>query len=353
MSRNGNIGLKKILSSVLGLALACATASAGPDYFATNSPSPKARVVEVEDPHAMIAFRPQPDVVRAMLDNGILKLANKPDLKTAWQTFVSQRDIVGIKVYSEPGSSSGTRPAVVAAMVEELLAAGLPPEHVVIWDKRMVDLRLAGFDELANRYKVRIAGALDSGFDEKVFYDNSVMGNLMAGDLDFDKYGKKSGRKSYVSKLLTKDITKIISIAPLLNHNLAGVCGNLYSVAMGAVDNTLRFEESPERLARAVPEIYAMTNISDHVVLNVTDALIGQYQGEQKSLLHYSSELNQLWLSKDAVALDTLAIEELDHERREQDMEPGNDNPDLFRNASFFLELGVNDPSKIHIDEVK
>lgn len=94
----------------------------------------------------------------------------------------------------------------------------------------------------------------------------------------------------------------------MLNHNDAGVCGNLYSLAMGSIDNTLRFEASPERLATAVPEIHAKRELSDHVVLNITDALIGQYQGEQTSLLHYSVELNQIWPSKDPVALDVLAI---------------------------------------------
>jgi hypothetical protein len=175
----------------------------------------------------------------------------------------------------------------------------------------------------------------------------------VAGDLDFDRNGTKTGRKSYITKLLTRSVTKIINITPLLNHNLAGVCGNLYSLAMGSVDNTLRFEASPERLAQTVPEIFAKSELSDHVALNITDALICQYQGEQVSMLHYSTELNQIWLSKDPVALDVLAIQELDHERQERQIQPGNDNPDLYKNASFFLELGVGDPSKIRIDMVK
>jgi hypothetical protein len=89
------------------------------------------------------------------------------------------------------------------------------------------------------------------------------------------------------------------------------------------------------------------------VVLNITDALIGQYQGEQMSLLHYSVELNQIWFSKDPVALDVLAIQELDRERQDKQIEVGSDNPDLYRNASYFLELGVGDPAKIRIETVK
>ena len=74
-------------------------------------------------------------------------------------------------------------------------------------------------------------------------------------------------------------LTKIISVAPLLNDNDTGVCGHLYSLAMASVDNTFRFEGDPDRLAVAVPEIYALPALGDRVVLNITDALIGQYEG--------------------------------------------------------------------------
>ena len=325
----------------------------GADIPVTGGSPDRARVVIAENPRATVAFEPQPKIVQSMVDRGILKLTGKPDLKHAWLSFVSTQDVVGIKVYSGPGANSGTRPAVAGAVIEGLLDAGLAPSHIIVWDKRLLDLRLAGFDDLARRYNVRLAGAADTGYDENVFYDNSILGSLVAGDLDFDRNGKTTGRNSYVSKLLTRSITKIINVSPLLNHNLAGVCGNLYSLALGSVDNTLRFEASPERLATAVPEIYAKPALSDHVVLNITDALIGQYQGEQMSLLHYSMELNQVWLSKDPVALDVLAIRELDRERQERKIQPGNDNPDLYKNASFFLELGVGDPAKIRIEMAK
>jgi hypothetical protein len=233
-----------------------------------------------------------------------------------------------------------------------LLQTGLPPSHIIIWDKHLLDLRLAGYDALARRYGVGLAGASDAGYDEKVFYDNPVMGDLVAGDFDFDSAGKTVGRKSYVTKLLTEKITKIINITPLLNHNYAGVCGNLYGLAMGSVDNTLRFEAEGERLARAVPEIYALPSLSDRVALNITDALLGQYQGESLSLLHYSTELNEIWLSKDPVALDTLALEELARERQERKIQAEDENLLLYQNAAR-LELGVDDPSKIRIQMVK
>ena len=86
-----------------------------------------------------------------------------------------------------------------------------------------------------------MASSVQAGWDEKVFYDSVPLGNLVWGDLEFGKTGSGIGRKSFVSKLLTRGITKLINISPLLNHNLAGVSGNLYSLALGSVDNILRF----------------------------------------------------------------------------------------------------------------
>ena len=147
-------------------------------------------------------------------------------------------------------------------------------------------------------------------------------------------------------------MTKIITVSPLMNHNLAGVCGNLYSLSLGSVDNTTRFESDASRLATAVPEIYALPALSDHVALNIIDALICQYEGEERSLLHYSTVLNQIWLSRDPVALDVHAISELERQRKLANAATVKPNLDLYQNASL-LELGVSDLKKIRVINVE
>ena len=151
-----------------------------------------------------------------------------------------------------PGGVSGWQLVaalvVVAAVIESLLRSGMTAGKIVIWDRRLVDLRLAGYYELAAKYNVGIAGAVDEGFDPTSFYPTPLLGKLVYGDLEFGQKGEGIGRNSYVSKLLTKRLTKIINVTPLLNHNQAGVSGALYGLAMASVDNILRFEE-PERLA--------------------------------------------------------------------------------------------------------
>ncbi len=111
----------------------------------------------------------------------------------------------------------------------------------------------------------------------------------------------------------------------------------------------MRFEADPDRLATAVPEIYASTNLSDHVVLNITDALICQYEGGETSRLHYSQTLNELRFSRDPVALDALSIQELDRQRRAAGAPEVKPNLDLYNNAAL-LELGANDLKRIQVD---
>jgi hypothetical protein len=312
------------------------------------------RVVVVTDPNAVYHFQPQIPVVQAMVDRGITNFTGRPSVAAAWRSLVSTQDIVGIKVFSAAGEISGTRPAVVAAVIRGLEEAGLPPHHIIVWDRRADDLRNAGFFKLARLLNFRAEGAVDTGYDPTNFYlpDSAVIGNLVYGDLEFGKKGEGIGRKSFVTKILSRQVTKIISISPLLNQPTTGVCGHLYGLAFGSVDNTLRFQNNPERLAVAVPEINALPSVGDRVVLNITDALIGQYEGGASVLLQYSTVLDQLWFSSDPVALDTMAIRELDRERLAMGAAGFDPDLEIYTNAAL-LQLGINDPSKIKVVKVK
>lgn len=314
------------------------------------SPPARARVVIVQDPAATVAFRPQPEAVHALVQRGLTNYTGQREAGAAWLSLVSTQDVIGIKIFASPGPQVGTRIAVVEGIIEGLLAAKIPARQIIIWDRQLYDLRRAGFAEVARRYGVRLAGAQDSGWDENTFYDTSLIGQLVYGDLEFQKKGEGVGRKSYVSKLVSKEITKIINVSPLLNHNSTGVCGNLYSLALGSVDNTIRFEGDPARLAQAVPEIYALPVLGDRVVLNIVDALICQYQGEEIGRLHDSAELNELRFSTDPVALDILSVQEIARQRGQSftTARQRSNRIDLYQNAAL-LELGSADLGRIDV----
>lgn len=322
---------------------------------AENQPT---RVVVVRDPAATRSLTAQTDVVAAMIARGITTLTGRPTPAEAWRSLVQPTDVVGVKVHSIPGSASGTRPAVASAVIRALLDAGHPQDRIVLWDRRLSDLRAAGFHEVATTLGVRLAGASDSGFDTEEPYENPVLGQLVFGDLEFSRTAASpsssptavevAGRKSHFSRLVTRDITRHIVVAPLLNHNQAGVSGILYSVASAATDNFLRFETNPTLLARAVPEIYGRTNIAEHLAVAIVDALIGQYEGSQRSLLHYSATPNELRFSRDPVALDVLSLEELNRIRLAAGVPAVTNRSELYENARL-LELGTDSVPKMEI----
>ena len=324
------------------------------DFFAPPATNAIARVVEVDGTGLQSAFLADDARVAAAFNLGLFTLTRTTNVTDAWRSLVHTNDSVGIKIFSQPGPLSGTRPAVVAAIVHGLLAAGLPPDKIIIWDKHTDDLRAAGFFKLGRQLGVRVAGAVEAGYEETNYYlpDSPIVGSLVWGDSEFGKKSDGIGKKSYVSKLVSREMTKIISVAPLLNENDAGLCGHFFSLCLGSLDNTRRFEGDADRLATALPEIYALPSVGDRVVLNVTDALLGQYQGGPASYLQYATVLDQIWLSRDPVALDTLALKELARQRQLFSVPPPKLNYQLYTNA-VLLQLGLNDPARIQIEKVR
>ena len=348
MSRNARIQIR--LFALLGWIIP----AGAQNFVPPHATHPTARVVMAEGENLLNAYLANEARVEEVFNRGLTHFTRTANAAAAWRCLVASNDVVGIKVYSLPGPLTGSRPAVVAAVVHGLRAAGLPASQIIIWDKRTDDLRAAGFFKLGETLGVRVAGAADSGFDTNTFYlpDSPVIGALVWGDSEFQNISAGAGKKSYVASLVSRRITKIISIAPLINENAAGVCGHLFSLALGSVDNTRRFEGDTDRLSVALPEIDAMPVVGDRVVLHITDALLGQYQGGPAGFLQYSTVLNQLWFSRDPVALDVLALKELARERAAAGVPPLKAGVEIYNQAAF-LQLGVNDPAKIQTEKVK
>lgn len=343
--------LKQLNQSLWLLAALAIPAGAASDFFKPYLPGHRARVVIVANTNALSELKPVPAVVHQMVDRGIQSFTGRTNTAEAWLSLVHTNDVIGIKVYSAPGRVAGTRPAVVEGVILGLLQANIPATNIVIWDKRINDLAEAGYYHLKERYNVRIAGSITTGWDPKIYYDNPLAGKLIWGDLEFGKTDEAATRHSHVTRLLTGEITRIINVSPMLNDNEARVAGCLYSLASGSVDNFLRFEGDSYRLEVAVPEICALEAVGDRVAINLVDALLAQYEGGQRSLLHYSSPLCQLRFSRDPVALDLLSARELSELRAVPLSDTIRTNYTLFNNAAL-VRLGIADTNRIDIERL-
>jgi hypothetical protein len=349
--------------------------------FALQAALPeRSSVVVVRDREATEAFRAQKEELGQMMRKGIAELMQSPDAVAGILKLVSPEDVVGIKVYALKDGPGGTRPEVVRALIELLREAGVAAEHIVIWDRSWEALNGAGFVKLARESGVQIQATAEAGFDEKIFYSSFFPSSLVYGDVEFSKDSGKRiepkpekkpeipplgfepkrseeeqpGRRSFVSKLLTQKVTRLILVTPLTHHNSLGAAGHIYSLASGCTDNFLRFETDAYRLAEATSEIYAMEAVGDKVALCVTDALFCQYRGQSSSFLHYSLEVNELWFSKDPAALDSLAFRKMMDIRRDRAMAAGSPmdiswaGRSLLENA-VLLELGNASEARIDI----
>jgi hypothetical protein len=337
------------LQFAVWIALAMGLASAA-DAPAPANPKATGRVHVVRDTAAVVDFNTQLPVIRGMIARGVRAVSGEADTSAAWRTLVGTNDVVGLKVFSAPGRYSGTRPAVVRAVIEQLLAAGVAATNIVIWDRDLLTLRLAGFPALAAEFGARCEGAVEAGWDGTVFYENPLAGRLVHGDLEFGSSSEQAGRRSHLTRLLTRHVTKIITLTPLLNDNAAGVTGHLLSLAGGSTDNFLRFAGDRSLLAQAVPEICALPLLGDRVALNITDALICQYEGRESSLLHYSAVLNELRFSTDPVALDALSLEEILKRRSAVMPADAEGFRRILENAAL-LEIGIADRARIQTIE--
>lgn len=312
-----------------------------------ETPQPSvSKVFSVYSEEASAAFKINQDAVRKMMEAGLKALFEKATSKEALLSVISTNDVIGIKVFSLANGISGTRTETVKALAECLLEAGVPKENIIVWDRKKENLILSGYKKMCGEVGIKMTTPLEEGWDLETYYESFFPASLTVGDVEFGKSGNDIGRKSYVSKLVSKKCTKFILVSPSMHHNTLGATGNVYSLASGATDNFLRFENAGNRLVEAAPEIYAMEAVGDKVVFCITDALICQYRGEKNSFLHYAKELKELRFSKDPVALDWFLLKDMMLLRKQSIAEFATVGKLLCEN-SVLLELGNISDSRI------
>jgi hypothetical protein len=118
------------------------------------------------------------------------------------------------------------------------------------------------------------------------------------------------------------------------------------------VDNTRRFETFGQRGDPMIPEICAMPQLHDKLVLNIVDGLISGYAGGPGFKPQYSWNNGALYFSTDPVAIDSLCLEAIDARRREAKVTLARPQASYITTASR-LGLGQSDRAKIDLVEIK
>jgi uncharacterized protein (DUF362 family) len=257
-----------------------------------------------------------------MVDAVVMAAAGERDIAAAWRTFVRPQDRVGIKVSTAAAPVAGTTAEVVEAVAGGLVAAGVDPRRIVIWDRLQRDIDRAGYEDLARRFRV-VSTERAGGYSEKEVVTAPVMGKLIAGDRGFTTSpADQMSSRSHVSSVLVNEVDKVVHVPSLTDSSFSGVHGALAGMVLDNVDNWRRLARAPHHGDPFLPELYADPRLGGKVVLTILDALRLQYAGGPFPGAEYRANYGAIFASRDPVAVDATGLRLLDDFRKEARMPP-------------------------------
>ena len=294
-----------------------------------------------------------------MVDRLVLAITGEPDLGKAWGSLVSPTDKVGIKISAAGGELFTTHHDIVAAIVDCLVAAGHSRGSIIVWDRSLEGTKGAGYKASSDGFQLKSI-APRNGYDPKATVTAPLLGKLVWGDVDYISDGGKSvplsdtentSNVSHFSRILTTDVTKVINVPVMSNSTMNGIAGCLYNMTIPNIDNWRRFSQGTPFGAESIAMIYSNPVISQKVVLNIMDGLLAEYGGGPASQPNFAFSHATLYASKDPVALDTVALKQLEAWRAKEAFPP------IGRLASYVqtataVGLGNSDMSRIEVKNV-
>jgi uncharacterized protein (DUF362 family) len=313
----------------LALVFFCAIASALAQEPPPPAPTPSI-VWAAHNPDAITDYHPNPKIVRGMVDRLILSVTGQSDIARAWSSLVAPSDKIGIKISAAGGELFTTHHAVVNAIVDGLVAAGHARKDIIVWDRSLGGIKEAGYQTGGEGYQLKSIPPR-MGYDLRATLSAPLLGKLVWGDLEYNpEIGKtvplsdteNTSSISHFSRILANDVTKIINVPVMSNSETNGIAGCLYNVTIPNIDNWRRFSQGSGFGAASIAEIYSNPLIRNKVVLNLMDGLVAQYGGGPQAQPNFSLHHATLYVSKDAVALDAIALKRLQQWRARGNLPP-------------------------------
>ncbi|MEW6746427.1 MAG: DUF362 domain-containing protein [Planctomycetota bacterium] len=311
---------------------------AGPDDAASGGSAPAvakgpARVAIARD-EALISGRASDhaDLLRKMLDAALQRVTMAVDAPCAWRALFKKSDRVGIKVNT---LGLTTQPAVAEAIVAGLLSAGVAPENILIWDRFDSELATAGFK--LNR---SMSGVRCRGTDAEQYGSGYCPEIESSGEIG-----------SCFSKIVAEEVSALISVPVLKDHNLAGVSLGLKNF-YGAIHNPNKYHT--HNCDPYVADVVGHRFIRPKWRLTVCDGTRAQYHAGPARHPGFAWPFAGLIVSTDVVAADAVAADLLEQERCAKGLKSlaEEERPPKHIATAAARGFGVADLSKIECIEV-
>ena len=305
-----------------------------------------------------------------MVDALVIAVTGRDSVAAAWASLVKPNDAVGIKVCANGAPLFSTHPEVVTAICQGLAAAGVPPQNVVVFDREEALLKAAGYKAKGAPYRLLWT---EDNYDPQAVVTAPVSGRLIYGDLLFvgrklpnlkarvpagagDRHDQppsdNCSNESHLSRILTKVVAKVINVPVFSDHVSCGLSGALFNMTVQNVDNWRRFVQPPGKGDPDIPELYANPQIGAKVVLTIMDGLVAEYAGAPVGDLNYAVQYGTLLASRDPVAVDSVALRQIDFWRRQAKMDPASKDA-KYVNTAFSYGLGNADPGRIDVHDIR
>ncbi len=242
----------------------------------------EATVIRVRDENVVIGRRVHKPVLAEMLDKGLIAVTGKPDVTAAWRSLLKPDDVVALKFNQSGAEGLGTTVPMAEVLVRSLTEAGFPASQLV-----QLEVPPAAYGELGTSRP------------------------SLSWDREETSFGSGSDQLSAV----LRQVTAIINVPFMKNHNIAGVTCCLKNLSHALVKHPARFHAN--HCSPFIADIVALPQIRDKLRLHIVNGLRTVFEGGPEATEEYTVPACLLLLGTDPVAVDTLAVEELNQQRQD------------------------------------
>jgi hypothetical protein len=250
------------------------------------------------------------DVVREMLDRGMRTLTGEATALAAWRRFFVPEDVVGIKVNAGGVPHVVSSPALVAEICRRLMAVGVEPARIVVFERFWNQLEAVGYGPHLPPGVLLFAPEAGNRRAQNRAYDPETY-------VEVDFFGEDDTRSNMV-RLVTQRLTKIVNVPNMKDHGAVGATGCLKNVAYGCFSNVARSHARGRTHTRtSVGTFAAVEPLRSRTVLQIMDGFKAVWHGGPFArTTRYVFEPRRILVGTDPVAIDRLLLDVIDEKRK-------------------------------------
>jgi len=250
------------------------------------------------------------EVVREMMDRGMRALTGEATTLGAWRRFFEPGDVVGIKVNAGGVPHVVSNPAIVAETCRQLMAVGVPPSQIVVFERFQNQLDGIGYPaHLPEGVEVFAAEAGNRRMENRAYDPETYV------EVDF--FGEEDTR-SNMMRLVSQRLTKIVNIPNMKDHGATGATGCLKNVAYGCFSNVARSHSRGQTHTRtAVGTFASVEPLRSRCVLQIMDGIHAVWHGGPfAKTTRFVFHPRRILFGTDPVAIDRLLLDVIDEKRK-------------------------------------